>query len=296
MKKKNKTEPLEMIEEIEEFDEINLLTEDDPAEALKKGISQFVDKVLGKAIARVEDLGEYADIEEIEAVISRSRRRQKLLSRTLTLALGVLIVGCAVSISISIARFLIRQSAILYPLKRVEYLMNEGRPEKAVRVLNRLNFSPEQKKRTEKAIYYYVKIADHFYMTPGLVRGGSVKRAAIIYEEVLRKFPTISDKERANLHFKLGRCYEKLSIYQRAIESYSKTVELLPAGKLAEEAMYRMCLSHLNNESFEEARESLLAFVEEFPESMLAKNAYYRIGDAYLKQAEVLAAHISLTP
>lgn len=296
MKNKEQQEELfSRLEEFEEIEEINLLTEDDPAAALKKGIGRFLELILRKTIARVDDLGDYEDVSEIEEVINRNRRRQQRLKKVAISTLGIFIAVCAISISVSLKKFFTGQGIGISALERVEYLIVEGQHKKALKLLNQMKFRPSQKLRIMKALHGYYKIAGYYFMTPGKVRGGNIKQAMKVYETILMKFPTASPGARAEVHFRLGRCFEELGIYRRAIENFSVTAEIFPGSKLAEEAGYRVGINHFKDGSFDQAREVLYEFVEKFPNSRFMKNAYYMIGDAYLKQAEVLASRVDIS-
>ena len=282
------------LEQIEQIEEINLLTEDDAATALKKGISNMIDTIIRKTIARTEELGEFDSIDEIEEVIKRNRSRQERLKQGLILALTVLILGCVISISSSVSKYAARIGGIFVPLKKVGYLVEEGQPEKAYSVLKKVVVDPKNARQVEQVVDYYLQVADYYYLTPSEIRGVNMKHAMKIYETVLMKFTTLEPGLKAQVAFRLGRCFERLFLYSRAIESFAMAAELLPGTELAEKAQYRIGLNHLNNDAYDQARDVFSTFIEQYPESQLVQNVFYRLGDSHFQEAGYLTSHIGL--
>jgi len=285
---------VDTLDEIKEIKEINLLTEDDAVRVLKKKISNLVDAIISKTIARTDELGEFEGIDQIEEVIKRNRRRRQRFKQGVILALAVLIIGCAVSISSSIGKYAARVRGIFVPLKKVDYLLEAGQPEKAYSVLKRIDIKPDNAQQVEQAVGYYLQIADYYFLTPGEVAGSNMKKAVKIYETILMKFATLDPGLNAKVSFRLGRCFEQLFLYSRAIDSFARAAELVPGSELAEEALYRIGLNHLHNDAYEKAREVFAAFVDRYPESQLVRNVFYRIGDSHHLEAEFLSSRIDL--
>jgi tetratricopeptide (TPR) repeat protein len=285
---------VDQLDEIEEIEEINLLTEDDAATALKKGISNMMDTIVRKTIARTEELGEFDNIDEIEEVIKRNRSRQERLKQGLILALTVLILGCVISIGSSVRRYAERIEGIFAPLKKVGYLVDAGQPEKAYFVLKKVVVNPDDPKQVARVVDYYLQVADYYYMTPSEIRGANMKHALKIYETILMKFTTLDPGLKAQVAFRQGRCFERLFVYSRAIESFAMAAELLPGTDLAEKAQYRIGLNHLNNDAYDEARDVFSTFIEEYPESRLVQSVFYRLGDSHFQEAGYLTSHIGL--
>ena len=112
-----------------------------------------------------------------------------------------------------------------------------------------------------------------------LIDSGFPKEASQHLVYLITKFPDDSD-----LHYNLGIAYEKQNLYNRAKESYLKSIELSPQNY---DAIYNLGLVYTELKDYDSGIDCFLKILEYDNND---SNSYFNLGICYLKKGDLVKA------